>query len=71
MTFRNEYHIVIRQFPKMSSWAKYMVKHHWSFLYQISHQHLVIISDFQPTGSLANLSVPRADKGTDVKKAML
>lgn len=40
----------------------------WPFSYQISLQHLYLISALEPTG--ADVSEPRADKVADLKKVM-
>ena len=37
----------------------------------MSHHHpLVIMSAREPTGSMADISGPKADKGTDMKNVM-
>ncbi len=43
----------------------------WPYSSQIPHQPLVLISALEPTGSLSDISEPRVDKGSDMKKALL
>ena len=50
ITFHNRYHIVIHQFPEISSCTKYMIK-------------ILLHGLFEMSG-------PRADQGSDMKKAM-
>lgn len=40
----------------------------WHFPYLIHHHPLVQLSTLKPTGSLAEIAGPRADKGSDMKE---
>jgi len=69
-TFRDRYRIVIRQFPEFFSCAKYMIKRSWNGLFHIR-------SPIRPWSCyqlscihVPDISGPRADKGSDMKKAM-
>jgi hypothetical protein len=69
-TLHNWYHIVIR-FGNVFLCQVYNKKIiTWPFSYQIPHQHLVLISALKPTCSLADISEPRADEGSDMKKGL-
>ena len=73
--------IGIGQLPEMSYCAKYMYLYTLydkkiitcHFSYQIPHQLLVLISDLNPSSSLADtcISGHRADKGSDMKKEIM